>query len=58
MEANQIIEDLIQHGITKWKISKELNVSWNTLRMWQRGVFKPSTKNLENLKNFYAQQLS
>ena len=39
---NNIIKQLKSKGYTKWKISKKLNVHWNTVNMWEKETFKPT----------------
>ena len=43
-------ESLKRLGISKWKISKVLGVSWHTVHQWSRGTFKPRPDRLEKLK--------
>ena len=38
-------EILIKKGYSKYKIAKLLGCAYNTVYMWHRGVWKPSTKN-------------
>lgn len=37
----EIIKNLKRLGMTKWRIAKETNVSWNTVNQWEKGTFKP-----------------
>lgn len=37
----EIIKELRKH-ITKWKISKELGVSWQSVHAWEKGISKPT----------------
>lgn len=53
MTAQEMINRLIQNKVSKWKIKTELNLSWHTVRMWQRGMFEPNEKNMANLVNLY-----
>ena len=45
-----MLKKLKNKGLTKWKISKMIGVSWHTIHMWERGVFKPNKKHLEDLE--------
>jgi ribosome-binding protein aMBF1 (putative translation factor) len=31
--------------ISKWEISKCLNVQWQTVYSWQRGIYRPNEEN-------------
>ena len=46
-----MIEKLLKSGWTKWKISKALNVSWHTVYMWQKEVFRPTKEHLKALED-------
>lgn len=35
---------------TKWRIKKELNVSWRTVRIWQLGYSVPTPANRKKLE--------
>lgn len=48
------IERLKEQGFTKWKIAKELGVSWQTIHMWEKGVFKPTDEKLKQLKELFT----
>lgn len=50
MEIQDLIQKLKEQGMTKWKISKEVHVSWQTVHMWDRGVFSPSSEKMEKLR--------
>ena len=49
-ETQELLSQLTKSGMTKWKISKELHISWNTVRLWERGIFNPRPEKLEVLK--------
>ena len=49
MSTKSIIKKLKEKGFTKWEISKRLNVHWNTVNMWEKGVFNPSAEKIEKL---------
>lgn len=36
---------LKQKKVNKYKISKDLDISWQTLRNWEKGMVKPSDEN-------------
>lgn len=47
-------QDLLKMGYSKYKIGKEVGVSWNTVSLWSKNVFKPTEehqKELERLAN-------
>ena len=56
--ASHVIKKLRQLGATKYAIAKECGVSWQTVHMWELGVFAPkesySTKLQELLTHFEA----
>ena len=37
----KIIRQLLEKGYSKYRIAKELKVSWNTVRRWELGTYKP-----------------
>ena len=45
----ELIQALKKKGFSKWKIAKEINVSWQTVHMWDKGIFKPTKCNEEKL---------
>ncbi|GAG22867.1 unnamed protein product [marine sediment metagenome] len=49
-----IIRKLVnKHGISKWRISKELNVSWNTVQNWYKGIYRPTVENQTKLNDLF-----
>lgn len=44
-----LIQALRQKGWTKWQLSKSLNVTWQTIHMWEKGTFKPRENHLQKL---------
>ena len=41
-----IVKELVnKRGMAKYRISKILNVSWNTVQNWYRNVYTPNEKN-------------
>jgi len=40
MTTQEIISQLKLQGYSKWKLSKILMVSWQTIHMWEKGTFK------------------
>ncbi len=36
-----IIKQLKKNGWTKWQIKKACNVAWNTVHMWDKGLYEP-----------------
>ena len=41
------VKELLDKGWSKYKIAKEMGVSWNTVHLWSKGVFKLSAKHEE-----------
>ena len=52
-----IVKQLKDKGFTKWKISKSIGVSWQTINMWEKEVFKPTKDNLEKLNSLLKDKL-
>lgn len=49
-----VARELVESGMSKYKIAKSVGVSWNTVHFWVLGIFKPKNKyqtKLEALKN-------
>lgn len=40
-------------GLSKYRIAKELKVSWQTVHAWERGFFSPSSERKEKLMELY-----
>lgn len=50
----EIINKIIKkRNISKYRLAKELGVSWNCLHLWCRGVFHPNKKNKIKLLDMY-----
>lgn len=49
MTIIELIKKLRDKKITKWKISKHVGVSWNTVNMWEKGAFKPSDDKIKKI---------
>ena len=45
----EIIKLLKEKGISKWRIAKEIGVTWQTVHMWEKEIFKPSDDKMEKL---------
>ena len=45
-----IIKQLKSTGLSKYRISKEIGVSWLTVAYWEREVFNPNEKNRRKLQ--------
>lgn len=41
---------LSEKQISKYRLAKILNVSWNTIQMWHRGVFEANRVHKKNIK--------
>lgn len=55
---NNLIKQLKSKGLSKWKISKLLGVSWQTVYMWDKDVFKPNKEHLEKLEEILNKEVS
>ena len=44
------LKELLRLGVTKYRVSKTLGVSWNAVHLWSRDVFKPSPENAKKLE--------
>jgi len=53
MTPQELIKELKGMGFTKWEISKRLHTSWNAIRMWERGMYKPNKSNYEKLEQLF-----
>ena len=42
-------------GVTKWRIAKELRVSWQTVHCWERGLFQPNATHQRELTELIEQ---
>ena len=51
-ESMQIISEL-KKRMTKWKIAREIGVSWQSVHAWERGVSKPTPEHEAKLKELY-----
>ena len=52
-----IVKELVsKHEMTKYRISKDLNVSWNTVQNWYRNVYIPNENNQRNLERLREEQ--
>lgn len=38
-------------GLTKYALSKKIDVSWNTVHYWEKGFWKPSQENKKKLED-------
>jgi DNA-binding transcriptional regulator YiaG len=47
--ASELISRLKKAGISKYRIAHKLNVSWNTVHMWDRNVWIPRPEKLKKL---------
>ena len=48
--AASIIRTLKKRGVTKYRIAKDVGVTWQTIHMWSRDVFKPSREHQMKLE--------
>ena len=49
-KTQEFISALRKKGLSKWRISKELSVSWQTIHMWEKGVFQATKNNIQRLE--------
>jgi DNA-binding XRE family transcriptional regulator len=40
LDSSRIIKEL-KKKMSKYKIAQKLDVTWQTIHMWEKGVFKP-----------------
>ena len=58
MTTVEKIRHLIDNNvISKYTLAKRIEVSWNTIHMWYRGVFEPSDKYKDIINNIYKESL-
>ena len=46
----ELIKKLRKQGMTKYKIAKEVGVTWQTVNMWEKEVFRPKQDKLDKLQ--------
>lgn len=46
----EIIKKLRQKGMTKYRIAKEVGVTWQTVNMWEKDVFIPKADKQSKLE--------
>ena len=51
---NYVRELVDKHKISKYRIRKELGVSWRTVKIWYDETFNPNPENLKKIKLFYS----
>jgi DNA-binding transcriptional regulator YiaG len=47
---NKVINELRDLGYSKYRIAKKLNIAYNTVDHWDRGVWQPNEINLAALE--------
>ena len=48
---SSIVKEICQRrGWSKYKLAKELGVSWNTIHLWDKGIWKPQINRQKKLK--------
>ena len=50
MQPSEITTARIAKGLSKYRLAKMLEVSYQTILMYERGLFKPSAERLAKLK--------
>lgn len=43
--------------MTKWRIAKEVGVSWQAVHAWERGISKPTKENQNKLDELYKERI-
>ena len=51
------VEELVKKGYSKYRISKEIGVSWNTVQLWYKGVYKPTPSHQEGIYEIYKKTI-
>ena len=51
----KVLEELLKQGISKYAIAKKCFVSWNTVNLWSKGVYTPTTKHEDILALFFSE---
>lgn len=41
-------------NMSKYRLAKTMKVSWNTIHLWEKGIYKPSFVHLEKLLNLLS----
>ena len=49
-KGSDLIKQLREQGFSKWRIGKELSVSWQTVNFWSKDVFQPTPEHYEVLR--------
>lgn len=52
LSGQEIVQRLMKLQVSKWRIARELGVSWKTVFAWSKGYFKPAEKRQEFLRVF------
>ena len=50
MIGKEIREKREKLGLSKYELAKRVGVSWNTVHLWEKGVWSVSERNLERLR--------
>ncbi len=43
---------LKERGITKWKLAKDLGISYRIVQYWEKGKYEPSQKNADRIADY------
>lgn len=54
--GHELVKKLQAQGYSKWRIAKEINVSWQTVNLWSRGVFQPTPQHYEVLQKWIEEK--
>lgn len=53
----ELVERLLERGVSKYQISKRLGVSWNTVNRWSTGESQPRQRCAITLKEWANEAL-
>lgn len=54
MSKDNIVYELVEKkGWSKYAIAKKTGVSWNSVSLWYKGVFKPNPEHQEILEEIF-----
>jgi predicted transcriptional regulator len=51
---SDIIKQLIDSGLSRYRIAKLMDVSYNTVIMWEYNMFQPRKVNMDKLEKLLA----
>ena len=55
MKMGNIIKELrVEHNMTQSQLAKQLNISQDTVSLWERGKSQPDVENLKKLMKIFG----